>query len=693
MILKASKTAAYFAQNEFHSIEVIGNMIKLSARFSEVILPFSKWNGKVEVRHGLIWSTIRFHGYPNDKKLTLWEVKGLSEAGCAPFCEVLIERYQEWHQEQAEMLLKHYMKWEENFHALVDYRCYIDDRCISTLIGSLDTVLNDLELTRSDLINRLPNLPEDIKSWLSSPHETLQTHNEAWLKSKKEHYKAFFHSIETSPLNDTQQTAVLLNNNANLILAGAGSGKTSVLATRVAHLIQHEQVTPDSILLLAYGRDAATEMRERLAKLNIEGASRVQIYTFHQLGLNILKSGDKNPIKLSELATNKESRHLWLSQWLTTHWDNKSYRSRWLKHFSSWSIAYLKGDVDLLAQTENAKLIDWLDKQLLVLSQLGLTQKQLEDTLNANESYSAEEIDRFISELKLVYPCYKAWKKELKEQGEIDFITMVTKATKEVTKGRYCSKWTHILVDEYQDISEERLDLVQALYEQSLDNRLFAVGDDWQAIYQFAGAKLRLTTHFSERFPFSSVTSLDTTYRFNNKIGEVANAFIQKNPNQLNKTLMSFKQQKPKSVVLCSIKLLEKTLNDLNQDPESVGKQVLLLGRNHFHRPEHLDHWKTIFPNINMSFMTCHASKGKEADYVFIVNVDEGQFPTKRRLVHLDSVLMTDNNEAYPDADERRLFYVALTRAKEKAWVMYNGGGSAFVQELLEGDYPIINKR
>jgi DNA helicase-4 len=101
--------------------------------------------------------------------------------------------------------------------------------------------------------------------------------------------------------------------------------------------------------------------------------------------------------------------------------------------------------------------------------------------------------------------------------------------------------------------------------------------------------------------------------------------------------------------------------------------------------------WQLRFSNLSLQFMTCHASKGQEADYVFILNVDEGQFPSVERQTHLDSALLQSQDD-FPKAEERRLFYVALTRAKEKVWVVYGAHPSEFVEELRTGDYPVIKK-
>lgn len=106
-------------------------------------------------------------------------------------------------------------------------------------------------------------------------------------------------------------------------------------------------------------------------------------------------------------------------------------------------------------------------------------------------------------------------------------------------KGRFVSPWKHILVDEFQDISPQRASLLAALRRQNSRTCLFAVGDDWQAIYRFSGAELALTTGFEQHFGVGEQCALDTTYRFNERIGEIANTFIQQNPYQLKKPLNS----------------------------------------------------------------------------------------------------------------------------------------------------------
>lgn len=151
-----------------------------------------------------------------------------------------------------------------------------------------------------------------------------------------------------------------------------------------------------------------------------------------------------------------------------------------------------------------------------------------------------EEIrDLFSKRIKLMAPLLKARKGALKAENAVDFSGLIHQAIVILEKGRFISPWKHILVDEFQDISPQRAALLAALRKQNSQTTLFAVGDDWQAIYRFSGAQMSLTTAFHENFGEGERCDLDTTYRFNSRIGEVANRFIQQNLCQLKKPLNS----------------------------------------------------------------------------------------------------------------------------------------------------------
>ncbi len=280
--------------------------------------------------------------------------------------------------------------------------------------------------------------------------------------------------------------------------------------------------------------------------------------------------------------------------------------------------------------------------------------------------------DLFSKRVKLMSPLMKDWKAALKAENAVDFSGLIHQAVNILDKGRFVSPWKHILVDEFQDISPQRASLLAALRRQNSQTTLFAVGDDWQAIYRFSGAQLSLTTAFNHYFGEGDCCALDTTYRFNGRIGEIANGFIQQNPHQLSKPLNSLMAGDKKAVTLLADDKLDDLLDKLSGyvKPE---QRILLLARYHHLKPEALNKAATRWPHLQLDFMTIHASKGQQADFVIVLGLQDGEdaFPAPARESIMEQALLPQP-EDFPDAEERRLLYVALTRARHRVWLLFN---------------------
>ncbi len=275
----------------------------------------------------------------------------------------------------------------------------------------------------------------------------------------------------------------------------------------------------------------------------------------------------------------------------------------------------------------------------------------------------------------------------------MDFSGLIHQAVDILQKGRFISPWKHILVDEYQDISPQRARLLDALRQQNRRVSLFAVGDDWQAIYRFSGAEINLTTTFDKRFGPGAQCELDTTYRFNQRIGEIANAFVQQNPHQLPKPLNSLVKGTKKSVLILPASALETLLDKLSGYAQPHEK-ILVLARYHYLRPALLDKAATRWPTLNIEFMTMHGSKGQQADYVIISGMSGGRdgFPAPARESVIEQVLLPQP-EDFPDAEERRLLYVALTRARQQVWLLEDEvNPSDFIDALIRIGVPRAKK-
>ena len=295
-------------------------------------------------------------------------------------------------------------------------------------------------------------------------------------------------------------------------------------------------------------------------------------------------------------------------------------------------------------------------------------------------------------------PILERYQKTLSDRGEIDFHDMIGKATEHVEAGRYRSPYGYILVDEFQDISPARARLLKALLDQSPGAQLFAVGDDWQSIYRFGGADIAVMREFAERFGNTERIDLETTFRCSKPIADVATQFVLENPAQIRKNVRSTRQMQGPCVHVGlpgaqGLSLLEEALGRIAAHAAGYEgpSSVLVLGRYRHRRPQNLAALATQHSRLKLDYKTVHGSKGLQADYVVLLGLCTGRlgFPTEiADDPLLDLVLAAP--EKHPNAEERRLFYVALTRAGRHVFVLADGGPpSPFVLELIEGSYDV----
>ena len=305
--------------------------------------------------------------------------------------------------------------------------------------------------------------------------------------------------------------------------------------------------------------------------------------------------------------------------------------------------------------------------------------------------------------LKIVVPIYEKYEAFLKENEHIDFDDMIGRAIAYVQSGRFVSPWRYILVDEFQDISEPRARLVKVLRESVDACSLFCVGDDWQSIYRFTGSDIRFTTDFEAQFGATKITVLDKTFRFNNSICDVASRFVLENPAQVKKSLTTQAMVDHPAVSLLREKKSSGSEADFDERLDKVlahvaeraeeGSSVYLLGRFRFNLPnsKQMIMLRRRFPSLAVECNTLHGAKGLEADYVVVLGLERGQygFPSQKTSHSLLEALLPAL-DPFPYSEERRLFYVALTRAKQRVYLIGDmTNASEFVVELLEDKYPL----
>ena len=291
--------------------------------------------------------------------------------------------------------------------------------------------------------------------------------------------------------------------------------------------------------------------------------------------------------------------------------------------------------------------------------------------------------------LELYWQIANVWDNRLKADGSVDFEDMLVTAAEHLEMGQVPTPWKLVLVDEFQDASQARARLTKALV--NLPGRhLLAVGDDWQSINRFAGADISVMTHFGARFGKGPSLQLTTTFRCPQSLCDAASAFITRNPRQISKQVRSA-QLGPGPLIRLVIAADQGALaNELRAELEEIATQehsrkvsVEILGRYNFDRQlvpgEH-------FKGLDVTFRTAHGSKGLEADFVIIPNLTTGNygFPSTLQDDPVMSLAMPESDD-FPHAEERRLFYVALTRAKRQVTLItVRGKESPFVTELLK---------
>lgn len=310
----------------------------------------------------------------------------------------------------------------------------------------------------------------------------------------------------------------------------------------------------------------------------------------------------------------------------------------------------------------------------------------------------------FLAVFEHIYQVYEA---ALREEKAIDFQDMIGRAADLVESGRFRSPYRYIIVDEFQDTSRGRARLLSALLDQMPDRRLTCVGDDWQSIYRFAGSDIAHMTRFQDHFGYTASVDLDESFRFGRRLLQVSARFVQKNPAQLRKTLSSPREEGRPAVVVLPISkapadadggAVRATVQDIRgilariaaEVREEATASVYLLGRYNFSlRGAELSTLSDGFPRLKIEFLTVHRAKGLQADYVIIVEANSGRFgfPSEIADDPLLSLVLAEP-DAHEHAEERRLFYVALTRARHRVFILTRDTQrSTFVEELLGQEY------
>lgn len=340
-------------------------------------------------------------------------------------------------------------------------------------------------------------------------------------------------------------------------------------------------------------------------------------------------------------------------------------------------------------------------------------------TLFKSNNYKCEQIDRLRQEyndkqpnkfmqertnlfLGIIRVLLTEYQNYLSSNNSIDFSDMINNAAEKISGGCDICKYKFVIVDEYQDISKSRFNFLKAVVD-TTGAKLFCVGDDWQSIYRFAGSDISLFTSFAKYFGDVKVLKIEKTYRNSQQLINEASRFVLRNPLQLRKDLRSDKRldyplvfwgfdNEPTQVLMAAI---QKIISEFG-----LNSSILLLGRTnydidivkktglfriiHDNRTERLEYIPK--PELKIDFLSVHKSKGLEADNVIVLNFKNDKLGFPNQIADDDVLnLVLTNAESFKFAEERRLFYVAITRTKNRTFILTdNKNPSPFFKEFSE---------
>ena len=455
--------------------------------------------------------------------------------------------------------------------------------------------------------------------------------------------------INNIELDNTQVEAIKSTNKSVLVIAGAGSGKTLTIQGKVKYLIEEQNIKENEILCISFTNETVNNLKNKLLNLGY----KIEVLTFHKLGLKFLKnnfsitSDSTLPYIIDEyfksyISFNKKKNRLFKNLFFTDNDINKIFKSKIYENLKMKIYTFIK-----LSKSNN---------------------------LEEKDIYKFYKKSIFNTKilLKFILDIYHLYNIELKSTNSIDLDDIIIKGTKEVRNFKLPYK--HIIIDEFQDSSLIRLNLIKEIIKYT-NAYLFVVGDDFQSIYRFSGSNLNIFLNFNKYFEDAKYYYLKYTYRNSNELIHVSTNFIMKNKKQLKKNIVSNKNiDKPIKIMINY---------NLKEVLEITGKEnVLILGRNN----------KDIENIEFQNKMTIHKSKGLEEENVILVNSDN--FPSGIKEEKIFKLIQKDK-EYIPYEEERRIFYVALTRTKNYIYIIVNNKKSIFIKELIHNykDYIELKKK
>jgi len=425
---------------------------------------------------------------------------------------------------------------------------------------------------------------------------------------------------------------------------------------KIRYLIERKGIKEDEILCISFTNDASHNLEKNIKK---NYNYNIKVYTFHKLSLEILKN------KNYKICPPNTLEYIVDEYFYMVEYDD-----------------YIKNKV--------RKIINRIDtpykyilnsKEIVNLKKIIVTFINLFKTNNYNINYFLQ-IKKYKDLIRIIIDIYLLYDEELKSINSVDFNDMIVYAT-EYVKSNNIRKYKYIIVDEYQDTSYIRYLLLREIINKT-NAKIICVGDDYQSIYRFNGCDLNMFLNFKKYFGYTKILKINNTYRNSQELINVAGSFIMKNRRQLYKKLKSKKSiEKPIKIIYSN--KLKKLLDIVIKKYE----KILILGRNNFDITKYFEVDEKgyfIYNGIKIRYLTIHKSKGLEEECVIIINLIDDMLglPSKKS----DEKILKYVNKSYdkfPYDEERRLFYVALTRTKNEVFLLVDKKRkSMFIKEIIK---------
>ncbi len=482
--------------------------------------------------------------------------------------------------------------------------------------------------------------------------------------------------------NEEQKKAIISRKDKILCVAGAGSGKTTALTKRIEFLTTFRSVKPENILAITFTRKARNEMVLRLSKNNY--CDGVRIETFNSFCEKIIKQydnliyknqtrmisyGEKIKLFKAALKNSNIDFNLAIEQYFTSGQRRDKTQEELLKVLMNDCYSILE-----LYKTNNMDI------------------EELKTFTEDVESY-----DEFNEKnIELVYGLCKFIDSFMKKSGFRDYIDQITHCIKFFKDNpSYIPKFEYVLIDEYQDINSLQIELIDLLNPQNL----FCVGDPRQSIFGWRGSEIRYILNFQDKYSNAEIITLSTNYRSSKKIIDLINKSIENvrlpdlkhcSKDSAEITLLNFdSEDEEMQFVVNKVNQLEIPKNDIlilartKRIISELSERMKIKGINHLVKIE--DTNKDEEPALDqLTLATIHSIKGLEAHIVFVIGCTTLNFPCKapeHPIIDMINIYNYDKEE-----EERRLFYVALSRAKNILYLTYSGKSyTRFInQKMLE---------